>query len=392
MQSGTAEVTTIGEALEVERERLVRYCARTTGNRDAAEDLAQETLLEAWRSLDRLRDADGLTPWLRAIARHVCLRWCRARGKDVAHVANERRDDAPGVLDAMPSPDPDPLLDLEREELATLLDRALRLLPLDTREALVASYVHERPQAELAAQLRLSEGALRVRLHRGKLALRQILATDLRAEVAGFGVGLPVEPAGRATRIWCPFCGSHHVRVVPGPDAGHLEYRCAGACVPGGTIAGRDGHPPFDRASVERGTSPKAVLRRTLLALDGRYRRDLRDGVGRCVSCGAEVPVRLGRVTDAEPTSPFSSGLSLHCPRCSDRDAASLGHLLLDLPAAQRFWRRHPRMRALPLRAVEHAGRPSLIGGFESVADHTRLEVISDRETYAVLGIAGEPA
>src|SRR5689334_1417908 len=72
-----------------ERNRLIRFCAYMTGNPEAAEDLAQETLLEAWRNrqkfsvLDHGNEACG-AKWLSAIARNVCLRWGRARGHDLA--------------------------------------------------------------------------------------------------------------------------------------------------------------------------------------------------------------------------------------------------------------------------------------------------------------------
>ncbi|HEX9068257.1 MAG TPA: sigma-70 family RNA polymerase sigma factor, partial [Ktedonobacterales bacterium] len=72
-------------ALTSERARLVRLCARLTGSSAAAEDLAQETLLEAWRALEKLRDASGISPWLSAIARNVCLRYQRRRGRELAH-------------------------------------------------------------------------------------------------------------------------------------------------------------------------------------------------------------------------------------------------------------------------------------------------------------------
>src|SRR5215469_158186 len=62
-------------ALAHERGRIVRYCARYTGSADAAEDLAQETLVEAWRHAERLRAPDGMGLWLTAIARNVCRRW-----------------------------------------------------------------------------------------------------------------------------------------------------------------------------------------------------------------------------------------------------------------------------------------------------------------------------
>src|SRR5690348_13011858 len=181
-------------ALRAERARLVRLCARITGDVDAAEDLAQETLMEAWRALGRLRDPDGLSPWLAAIARNVCLRWARERGRELAQWAETAAspDGAPLALDDLPDGDEDVSVELERGELAELLDRALALLPGETRAALVESYLYERPRGELAARLGLSEGALRVRLHRGRLALRHALATVLRAEAVALGIALPV--------------------------------------------------------------------------------------------------------------------------------------------------------------------------------------------------------
>ena len=59
---------------QAERERLVRICARLSRSVEAAEDLAQETLLEAWKAQDRLRDSSSRAAWLAGIARNVCLR------------------------------------------------------------------------------------------------------------------------------------------------------------------------------------------------------------------------------------------------------------------------------------------------------------------------------
>src|SRR6476660_5637933 len=66
--------------------RLVRLCAHFTGDRDAAEDLAQETLIEAWRHQDRVYDWQGYSSWLSAIARNLSLRWVRQRGREAAHL------------------------------------------------------------------------------------------------------------------------------------------------------------------------------------------------------------------------------------------------------------------------------------------------------------------
>src|SRR5258708_23062250 len=67
--------------LRAERPRLVRLCRRLTGSDAAAEDVAQETLLEAWRHSDRLTEAEGAARWLAAIARNVAMRCARPQGR-----------------------------------------------------------------------------------------------------------------------------------------------------------------------------------------------------------------------------------------------------------------------------------------------------------------------
>src|SRR5579884_4036551 len=110
----------LAAALAAERPRLVRLCARLTGSPAAAEDLAQETLLEAWRHADRLTDPEGASRWLAAVARNVCLRWRRTHSRDVAHLVPLLAQDDAALADA-----PDPLaeeadftLELERDDLA----------------------------------------------------------------------------------------------------------------------------------------------------------------------------------------------------------------------------------------------------------------------------------
>ena len=182
---------------ETDRPRLVRLCARLSGRPDAAEDLAQDTLLEAWRHRAQLVDPSGYWPWLTAIARHVCRRWARRHGYALMH---ERPfgagADAARQTEEPPADDADVALGLERAELITLLDCALARLPPTTRAVLVARYVADWPQAAIAARWRLSEGAVEARLQRGKAQLRQLLRTDLRPEVESLGLVLPPRPAG----------------------------------------------------------------------------------------------------------------------------------------------------------------------------------------------------
>ena len=132
-----------GDDLLAERAWLVHLCRRFTGDPDAAEDLAQETLVDAWQHLQGQAAPPTRRAWLAGIARHRCLRWARRHRRDVARLIHvDAEPDAPLTLEISDASDGGALdLELGCDDLAALLDRALRLVPAQTRQVLVQRYI-----------------------------------------------------------------------------------------------------------------------------------------------------------------------------------------------------------------------------------------------------------
>jgi len=374
-------------APHVEWAWLVRLCARFAPDQATAEDLAQETLIVAWQHAHQLRDPSARAAWLAGIARRRCLMWGRRRRREMAHVveASEGRGGAGAPWEHLPDA-ADLELDLERDELRELLDRALALLPAETGRALVQRYVDGLSQAEVAARLGVSEGALAVRLHRGKLTLRRVLAADLGRDRVAYGADMGAGDAPgdgwQQTRLWCPRCG--RCRLVGRLDAerGALMLRCPG-CACGATDLVTDTRIGGLFAGIK---GYKVAVTRLMTWMDRYYGLALRGRTGPCIRCARPALLRAEPLSDA-PTQPQGRSVSVICPVCvpTPPNTATLAELCLALPDGRQFWREHPRIRALPEYAVEAGGRAALVLPFESVREHARFDVIRARDTYEVL-------
>jgi len=403
----TAEAVRRHLACPSERARLVRLCAQLTWDREAAEDLAQETLVEAWRHADRLRSQEAWQQWLSGIARNVCLRWQRRAAREMARLAptqggagaRPEEDETPPILERAASETVDFEGILERAELADLLDRAMDYLPPQTGKLLVQRYVDDLPAAEIAARLGTTENATAVRLHRGKRALKGVLTTRLRAEAAAHGLVDAHAPEGHETRIWCPACGGRRLwgRFDPAAADTWRAPRFKTWCPGCGPDIGGDfgsGHPALNAAAVLGDVQAyKPALNRVHAWWNQHYRRLVAEGQITCSACGRRSPIRTEAPPGVEPILRMHGGIYLVCLYCRRRHGYVGAHgLALMLPETQRFWRRHPRMRCVATRhGARFEGQPALILGFEAVSERASLEVTFHRDTYAVLQIIERP-
>lgn len=374
-----------------ERARLVRLCARLSGSAEAAEDLAQETLLEAWRQAHKLREPAGRDRWLAAIARNVCLRWSRSCGRWGQSSVVASSDAALEVADLF-----DLEYELERGELAELLDRALTLLPEPTRRILLGRYVEESPLAEIAARLGLSEAAVSMRLTRGKQQLRRLLGDELREEALAFGLA-HADDSWQETRLWCAMCGSRHLQMRLSSAPAVVSFRCPDCDrepdVPGSIF-------PLTNTAfaqlVGELRRPSAILKRTTAWVHDYFRRALAEREIPCTNCGRPAPLQMTPSPEpipwyAEPLRELPR-LTVVCDACGEGCSSSFAGLVGALPEVRRFRREHPRVRILPPREVEAAGRDAVVLGFESLARTARIEVVSARQSFDLIGLHQSPA
>jgi RNA polymerase sigma factor (sigma-70 family) len=143
-----------------------------TGSLSLSEDLAQETFLAAWRQLPGLREPTRLRSWLCGITRFLVGKEYKRQGREPLYGAKSLDDiQEPPSLEASPA-----MQAISREEEA-ILWRALEQIPDTYREPLILFYREEKSIERVAAELELSEDAVKQRLSRGrKLLHEEVLA------------------------------------------------------------------------------------------------------------------------------------------------------------------------------------------------------------------------
>ena len=157
------------------KDAVYRSMIRVCGNREDAEDVLIEALMKAYRHLDQLRDDRAFQPWLAQIARRVCwqlkkreallpllqLSMLEQEGKDI-------QNDEPPV-DAQ----------IAARQMKKIFDRAVRQLPPLYQEVYRLRDIDDLPGPDVEKQLRISQAAMKSRLHRARELMRQYLDAEL---------------------------------------------------------------------------------------------------------------------------------------------------------------------------------------------------------------------
>jgi RNA polymerase sigma-70 factor (ECF subfamily) len=157
------------------RRRLHAHCYRMLGSIHDADDALQETMLRAWRSIDRFEPVAPIGAWLHRIATNVGLRMLEQRGRHTAAAVDAHLEPYPDrLLEDVPSPGHGPEAALEeREGIGLAFITAMQLLTPKQRVAVVLRDALGWSAREVADVLRDTVPAVNSALQRGRQRLEQ---------------------------------------------------------------------------------------------------------------------------------------------------------------------------------------------------------------------------
>jgi RNA polymerase sigma-70 factor (ECF subfamily) len=165
--------------VETYRDRVFNLTFRMLGDREEAEDVAQEVFITVFKSIDSFRGDAKFSTWLYRIAANHCKNRIKylARRHDRDRTAY---DDGAGVTGAAgalggPASVPRPDVHLAGVELERIVQKLIASLDEDQRLLVVLRDVEELSYDEICAITGLPEGTVKSRLHRARMALRRKL-------------------------------------------------------------------------------------------------------------------------------------------------------------------------------------------------------------------------
>jgi len=169
-----------GELLERFRRPVFSLVYRMIGDREQAEDLAQESFVKAFNNLDSYNPKYRFSSWLFKIANnHAIDHLRRARLPTVSihgspHAADAEREEETRIV--LETPDESPEQEILALELGGEIEDAIRQLRSEYRTAVILRHIENRPYEEIAEIMEVPIGTVKTFLHRARAELREALA------------------------------------------------------------------------------------------------------------------------------------------------------------------------------------------------------------------------
>jgi len=136
-------------------QKIFRLCMSYSNDMDMAKDLTQETFIQVWTNLSKFRNEASIGTWIFRIASNICLRQIERSKKNITSELpfqiEEKHEES-------------------SEAQISFLYKCISELP-ETDRLIISLVLEEQPQKEIADILGISEGNIRVKIHRIKQLL-----------------------------------------------------------------------------------------------------------------------------------------------------------------------------------------------------------------------------
>ncbi|MCK2020701.1 RNA polymerase sigma factor SigW [Peribacillus frigoritolerans] len=164
-----------GEIVEIYKDKVFQICFRMLGNRQEAEDLAQEAFVRAYVNIRSFNITMKFSTWLYRIATNLCIDRLRKKKPDCYLDAEVAGTEGLNMYSQIASDMAKPEEEVESLELQETIQVEIMKLPEKYRSVIVLKYIEELSLKEISEILDLPVGTVKTRIHRGREALRKQL-------------------------------------------------------------------------------------------------------------------------------------------------------------------------------------------------------------------------
>ena len=162
------------EIYDIHYQPVRRFISEMVRDKWVAEDLTQDTFIKVQQNLNGLKDPSKLQPWIFRIARNSCLDYFR---KGASQSENQALEDG-----GMASIEPLAQIQMEQQQMSRCVQDKIHLLPEPLRVVLALADTMDFTHQEIADILHIKVGNAKVRLHRARKALKEILQQECTFE------------------------------------------------------------------------------------------------------------------------------------------------------------------------------------------------------------------
>lgn len=163
-EGGAHAELAFGELYSRHSSRVYAYCRRILGDPNEAQDVFQDTFLRFYQSAQKMTQMTNVPAYMLKIARNLCLNCIRNNKRSVSFEEYHKLSKDPSQ---------------EKTELLKLIMMSLELLPHEYREAFILREYDGLSYAEIADVLDASLSTVKIRVHRAKQKIREVLAPYL---------------------------------------------------------------------------------------------------------------------------------------------------------------------------------------------------------------------